>query len=59
LSLHRGRRFFRRVYARYYKFSFSHVVYIYIVFFARIATARWRLHLASPLRHHCPTGWWP
>jgi len=59
LSLHRGRRFFRRVYARYYKFSFAHFVYIYIVVFARIATARWRLRLASPLRHHCPTGWWP
>lgn len=62
-SLHRGRRFFRRIYARYYKFSFSHAVYIvyivYIIFFARIATARWRLHLASPFRHHCPTGWRP
>jgi hypothetical protein len=62
-SLHRGCRFFRRVYARYYKFSFSHVDYIvyivYIVVFTRIATARWRPRLASPLRNHCPTGWWP
>lgn len=56
-SLHRGRRFFRRVYARYYKFSFAH--FINIVFFARIAASRWRLHLASPFRHDCPPGWWP
>ncbi len=47
---------FRRVYARYY-FSFSQLNYI--IHIRLIAATRWRLHVASSLRHHCPPSRWP